>query len=323
MVARGLTAEGVDQVSAKRDRFNGRYVIGESRADGSGRTLTTKMNGIAMSYKTILVHIDASKRCLVRVDIAIRLAQQQEAHLVALNAIAPFEAPGYVMAEMGPEIIEAQRSVAANELARTEAEFNQQASAAGLRNVEWRSAIDDPVDAMTLHARYADLVVVGQTHASENWQVPADFPERLVLSAGRPVLILPYVGRFATIGNRILIAWKPSREATRAVTDAIPLLQRADNVHVMAMNPKAGEYGTVPGADIGLYLARHGVRVDVKTDYGAEIDVGNGLLSRAAELDADLIVMGGYGHSRLKEWVLGGATRTILESMTVPVLMSH
>jgi nucleotide-binding universal stress UspA family protein len=79
----------------------------------------------------------------------------------------------------------------------------------------------------------------------------------------------------------------------------------------------------VAGADIGLYLARHGVRVEVKTDHGAEIDVGNELLSRAADLDADLIVMGGYGHSRLKEWVLGGATRTILESMTVPVLMSH
>lgn len=276
-----------------------------------------------MSYKTILVHIDAGKRCLARVDVAISLAQQQDAHLVALNAIAPFKLPGYVMAELGPEIIEAQRGVAANELARTEAEFNQQASAAGLRNVEWRSAIDDPVDAMTLHARYADLVVVGQTDPSENLRVAADFPERLVLAAGRPVLILPYVGRFATIGKRILIAWKPSREATRAVTDAIPFLQRADNVHVMAMNPKAGEHGTVPGADIGLYLARHGVRVEVKMDYGAEVDVGNELLSRAADLGADLIVMGGYGHSRLNELVLGGATRTILESMTVPVLMSH
>jgi nucleotide-binding universal stress UspA family protein len=189
--------------------------------------------------------------------------------------------------------------------------------------VEWRSAVEDLVDAMTLHARYADLVVIGQTDASENSHVPADFPERLVLAGGRPVLILPAVGSFATIGKRILVAWNPSREATRAVTDAIPLLQRADNVHVMAVNPKAGEHGSVPGADIGLYLARHGVRVEIKADHGAEIDVGNELLSRAADLDADLIVMGGYGHSRLKEWVLGGATRTILESMTAPVLMSH
>jgi len=224
---------------------------------------------------------------------------------------------------MGPAIIEAQRLVASNEIARTESEFAKQASAAGLRNVEWRVAMDDPVDAMTLHSRYADLVVIGQSESSDDTHVPMDFPERLVLAAGRPVLILPSVGSFATIGKRILVAWNPSREATRAVTDSIPLLREADSVHIMAVNPKAGEHGAVAGADIGLYLARHGVRVEVKTDHGAEIDVGNELLSRAADLDADLIVMGGYGHSRMKEWVLGGATRTILESMTAPVLMSH
>jgi nucleotide-binding universal stress UspA family protein len=276
-----------------------------------------------MSYKTILVHVDPGKRSSARVEAAIRLARQFDAHLVALHVLMPFEPPGYVAVEMGPAIIEAQRAVAANDMARTEAEFTKQVSAAGLRNVEWRTAIDDPVDAMTLHARYADLIVIGQRDASDDSHIPADFPERLVLAAGRPVLILPSVGNFATVGKRILIAWNPSREATRAVTDAIPFLQRADTVHVMAVNPKAGEHGAVAGADIGLYLARHGVRVEVKTDHGAEIDVGNELLSRAADLDVDLIVMGGYGHSRLKEWVLGGATRTILESMTAPVLMSH
>jgi len=276
-----------------------------------------------MSYKTILVHLDLGKRCAARVEVAIRLARQHDAHLVALHALAPFEPPGYVMAEMGPAIIEAQKHTATIELARSESEFNKQASAGGLRNFEWRSAIDDPVDAMTLHARYADLIVIGQADDSDASNIAADFPERLVLAAGRPVLILPSAGSFPSIGKRILVAWNPSREATRAVTDSIPLLRLADSVHVMAVNPRRGDHGKVPGADIGLYLARHGVRVEVKTDQGAEIDVGNELLSRAADLDADLIVMGGYGHSRLKEWVLGGATRTILESMTAPVLMSH
>jgi nucleotide-binding universal stress UspA family protein len=276
-----------------------------------------------MSYKTILVHIDAGKRDSVRLEVAIRLARQHDAHLVALHALVPFDLPGYVAAEMGPAIIEVQRAVAANDMARTEAEFTKQVTAAGLRNVEWRTAVEDPVEAMTLHSRYADLVVIGQTDASDGSHVPPDFPERLVLAVGRPVLILPSVGSFATIGKRILVAWSPSREATRAVTDAIPFLQLADMVHVMVVNPKVGEHGAVAGADIGLYLARHGVRVEVKMDHGAEIDVGNELLSRAADLDADLIIMGGYGHSRLKEWVLGGATRTILESMTAPVLMSH
>jgi nucleotide-binding universal stress UspA family protein len=276
-----------------------------------------------MSYKTILVHIDTGSHCATRVEVAIRLARQHDAHLVALHAIAPFEPPGYVMAEMGPAIIEAQQHAAAAEMARTEAAFTKQASAAGFGNMEWRTAIDDAVDAMTLHARYADLVVIGQADASDGSHTAADFPERLVLAAGRPVLILPSAGAFPSLGKRILVAWNPSREATRAVTDAIPLLRLAENVQVMAVNPRSGEHGNVAGADIGLYLARHGVRVEVKSDRGAEIDVGNELLSRAADLDADLIVMGGYGHSRLKEWILGGATRTILQSMTVPVLMSH
>ena len=147
-----------------------------------------------MSYKTILVHIDPGKRCSARVDVAIRLALQHDAHLVALHAIAPFEPPGYVLAEMGPAIVDAQRAVAANELARSEAEFNKQVSAAGLRNVEWRSALDDLVDMMTLHARYADLAVIGQADAAQSAHVPADFPERLVLAAGRPVLIPPAPG---------------------------------------------------------------------------------------------------------------------------------
>ena len=276
-----------------------------------------------MGYKTILVHIDSGKRCATRVEAAIRLTQQHDAHLVALHAVAPFEPPDYVLADVGPAIAEANRKAMAADLARTEIEFMRQTSAASLRNVEWRTAIDDPVDAMTLHARYADLVVIGQTDASEDTNSATDFPERLVLAAGRPVLIIPSVGSFPVIGKRILVAWNPSREATRAVTDSIPLLRLASSVHVMAVNPKRGEHGKTPGADIGLYLARHGVRVEVKSDQGAEIDVGNELLSRAADLDVDLIVMGGYGHSRLKEWVLGGATRTILESMTAPVLMSH
>jgi nucleotide-binding universal stress UspA family protein len=276
-----------------------------------------------MSYKTILVHVDAGKRCPMRMDLAIQLARKHDAHLVGLHSLAPFEPPGYVMAEMGPAIIDAQRQIAAKELARAEAEFTRRVSAAGLAKVEWRSAADDPVEAVTLHARYADLVVIGQSDPSEDARLPLDFPERVVLGGGRPVLILPSAGSFTAVGKRILVAWNGSPEATRAVTDAIPLLQQADNVHIMAINPREEERAHVPGADIGLYLARHGVRVEIKTDQGAEIDVGNELLSRAADLDADLIVMGGYGHSRLKEWVLGGATRTILESMTAPVLMSH
>lgn len=277
-----------------------------------------------MSYKTILIHIDPGKRCATRVEAAIRLALQYDGHLVALYSLAPVIFPGYLMAQVGAEIIAAREKTVAEESARAEADFTRQALAAGLVNVEWRKTIDDPVDAMSMHARCADLVVIGQSDPADDSGVAPDFPERLVPAAGRPVLILPKIGSFPTIGKRVLIAWNASREATRAVTDAIPLLKLADNVSVMTIDPKQGEHGnSIPGTDIALYLARHGVQVEVKTDYAADIDVGNEMLSRATDLSADLIVMGCYGHSRLKEWVLGGATRTILESMTTPVLMSH
>lgn len=276
-----------------------------------------------MGYKTILVHIDPGKRCATRVDVAIRMAIQHEAHLVALYALVPFVLPGYLIAQVGSQVIETQKNAAVQEMVHAEAAFTKQSSNAGLTDIEWRSALIDPVDAMLMHARYTDLVVIGQNDPADDSGTALDFPERMVLSSGRPVLILPSIGSFPTVGKRILIAWNASHEATRAVTDAIPLLRLADNVNVMAINPEHGVHGSVPGTEIALYLARHGVHIEVKTDHGAEIDVGNEILSRAADYDADLIVMGGYGHSRLKEWVLGGATRTILESMTVPVLMSH
>ena len=149
------------------------------------------------------------------------------------------------------------------------------------------------------------------------------FRERLILTAGRPVLILPEAGDLPCIGKRIIVAWNASREAAQAVKNAIPFLKLADEVFVVTVHPKADEHDNISTEQIVQYLFRHGVRVEVKVDRGVEIDVGNELLSRASDLSADLLVMGCYGHSRVREWVLGGTTHTILESMTIPVLMSH
>jgi nucleotide-binding universal stress UspA family protein len=136
---------------------------------------------------------------------------------------------------------------------------------------------------------------------------------------------VPYAGRFATAGQRVLIAWDAGREAARAVSDALPLLKRADTVEVAVFDPERGrrEHGEQPGADVALYLTRHGVKVSVARQSGANFVVGAQILSRAADTGADLVVMGAYGHSRVRELVLGGVTRIMLESMTVPVLMSH
>lgn len=276
-----------------------------------------------MSYKTILVHIDAGKRWPARVHAAIGIARQYDAHLVGLNALTSVELPGYVVAATGgASVLDIQKRFASEQAARAEAEFSKAISAAGLA-AEWRSSELDAADAVTLHGRYADLLVIGQPWAKDHTGIGRDFAERVIFEAGRPVLMVPYAGKFDAIGKRVLIGWNASREATRAITDAIPVLQQADMVQVIVINPIAGEHGAVPGSDIALYLSRHGVKVEVFTDHSKNIDVGNEMLSRAADFGADLIVMGAYGHSRFREMMLGGASRTIIKAMTVPVLLSN
>ena len=276
-----------------------------------------------MTYKTILVHVDNGKYCPARVDMAVRIARRFDAHLVGLHALTALRLPAYAVAEAGATLIEAQRAIAREQASRAEAIFRKATNSAGLPSVEWRVAADDAVDATTLHGRYADLIVLGQPRSNDGSGVEPDFPERVAMAAGRPVLMVPYAGSFENVGKRALVAWNAGREATRAVTDAIPLLREAEQVNVVVFNPEGAAHGAVPGADIGLYLARHGVKVEVAYHRANDIDVGNQLLSRVADLGSDLIVMGAYGHSRMRELIMGGATRTVLQSMTAPVLLSH
>ncbi len=275
-----------------------------------------------MSYKTILVHVDAGARSAARIEIAIRLAGQFDAHLVALHALTRADLPAYLVAEAGISIVDKQKRLLATQASRAESAFRQAVSAAGWTKSEWRASAEDALDEVALHARYADLLVLGQP-AEDDADVDRDFAERAVLSAGRPTLVIPYAGSFPTIGTRALVAWNGSREATRALTDAIPMLERSSVVYVMVFDADVRRHGDDPGADVALYLARHGIRVEVMRERAVDIDVGNKILSRAADLSIDLIVMGAYGHWRLREWVTGGVTRTLLDSMTVPTLMSH
>lgn len=199
------------------------------------------------------------------------------------------------------------RALAESQQARLVGIGEAAAAADGL--AEWRR-IHGRKD-LPLYARYADLTVMGQGDAVTD----------MVMSVGRPILVVPHHGSFLGVGRHPLVAWNASREATRAVFDALPILRRAGLVTLMTLD--AEDDDRVPGADISLALARHGVRVEVVHSTVGGIDPGNALLSRAADCGADLLVMGAYGHSPLREKVLGGATRHILDHMTVPVLLSH
>ncbi|HLE67398.1 MAG TPA: universal stress protein [Burkholderiales bacterium] len=277
-----------------------------------------------MSYKTILLHLDTDKRVAERMELAFKLAETFDAHLIGLFALSAPRIPSYALAEAGPVLVEVEARHRAEAARKAETAFRAAAAQHG-RSTEWRATARDALGAATLNARYADLVVIGQHEPGNSSGVTPDFAEELVLSAGRPVLLVPYAGHFAQVGRRVLVAWNAGQEAARAVTDALPLLARASMVQVVAFNPGKGEadHGDIPGADIGLVLARHGVKVSVAQQQSDEVDIGNQLLSRAADMEADLIVMGAYGHSRVRELVLGGVTRTLLDTMTVPALMSH
>lgn len=280
-----------------------------------------------MSYKTLVALVDNGAPRAQRLEVAFELAGRHDAHLVGLYAPGPPVIPSSALAEIGPAAMEA---ISRNRNRATEAarELFREASARHPAiKCEWRVSHGDAIAAACLSARYADLVIAGQPQFRDEGAtgLPPAYAADLVLSAGRPVLFVPYAGRFPAIGKRVLVAWNASPEAARAVTDAIPMLKGAAEVEVVAFDPDgfAAHHGEVPGADIALFLARHGVKVTVSQQAGAGMEVGLQLLSRAADRGSDLIVMGGYGHSRLREWVLGGATRTLLETMTVPVLMSH
>lgn len=270
-----------------------------------------------MSYKTILVHLDDRPRRAARLALAFTLAARFEAHLIALFALEATRIPSYALAEAGPLVQEIEARRRAEAARAAEAEFHQAERRADAK-AEWRLSTADALAALRLSARYADLVVAGQP------EDPSDqaFAAELVLGAGRPVLFVPYAGRFADAGKRVLVAWNASREAARAVSDALPLLARANAVEIVAFTP-GGDHGEVPAADMALYLARHGVKATAARNVAPGMDIGARILTRAADADADLIVMGAYGHSRLRELALGGATRTLLEAMTIPVLMAH
>ena len=262
-----------------------------------------------MSLKDLLVIADNDPTYAARLDIALAVAAEHDAHLTGLYVMPPPLAPI-------SELEDAARRVAAV--------FAERAGRTTV-STDWRVAEGDIVRVASEQARYADLTVLPQGidlgFASADL---ARLPQELALGVGRPVLVIPRHGSFPKVGGRVLVAWNGSREATRAVHDALPLLRRAEQVTILSINPDAAAERRLPGAHVSRHITRHGVTVQATpTITGADVAVGDLLLSYVADHDIDLVVMGAYGHTRLREMVLGGATRTLLRHMTVPVLMSH
>ena len=276
-----------------------------------------------MALKDILVAVDDGESAAARVAFAVRLADRCDAHLTGLYVTTAPDIPAYVMAQLPPEARALQAEDAKKRAQAAAAMFEESIAGSGLvSRSQWMSEHGVPAERAALLGRYADLVVAGQDEpeTSTIGRVPA---ADLVLSGGRPVMVVPYAFRADNIGRHILVAWNGSREAARAVADALPLLEAAERVTVLAVDPDDYALGDAPGADIALHLARHGITVEAARIDSQGLNPADVLLNRVADLSADMIVMGAYGRSKVRELILGGVTHDILRHMTVPVLMSH
>ncbi len=272
-----------------------------------------------MSMTTMLVHITAGDDSAQRLETAITLARDHAARLIGLFVTPRTDIPAYAQAFVGNEFIQAQRQAATEEADTAEAAFRDRVTEDDIA-AEWRAEIGDAHHLVPLHARYADLAMVG---LGGNGSMFTHLSEAVILDAGRQVIVVPDACATRPIGTRIMVAWNGSRQAARAAHDALPLLKKAELVTVLTVNAEDDSH--LPGADIAALLAHHGIRVDV-AETASSIGVlgaGTALMSWAGANDIDLMVMGAYGHSRAREWVIGGATRSVLDDAAIPVLMSH
>jgi nucleotide-binding universal stress UspA family protein len=278
-----------------------------------------------MSYKDMLVQVDSSASSGERVDVAIKLARAFDAHLIGLYVAALAPIHQYAEADFGPDLVEAHDKYMREAADEAERKFRSGIEAASVKS-EWRRMEGNLPELVLLNSRYVDLVVLGQRDPERlDPGTSPELPEHVILDVGRPVLVVPRSGSFPTVGEKVLVAWTPSRGAVRGVNDALPLLQRAKQVKVLAVNPEIGlgGHGEEPGADIALHLARHGVNAEASHVINAEKRFGITLLAEAEKFGADLIVCGAFGRSRFRELVLGGVTRRLLTEAKIPVLFSR
>lgn len=280
-----------------------------------------------MNLRSLLVHLDASPASVSRTQLALQIARERDCHLVGLAPTGLIEAP-----PPGAPGASAEESMAlARDSLRDQAEqaaarFGEQCRAAGVKSFE--TVVDEAqrCSSIVAHAHCSDLTVLSQADAAgAQHKQDQEMVEQVVLYSPRPTLVVPHAGRFAHVGRRILLAWDDSREAARAAADALPLLCHASVVQVVQWNEPglAVSQKTQPRLEaFRRWLMWHGVPAEVHVETTGT-DITHAIRARAIDERADLVVMGAYGHSRWAERVMGGATRGLLTSMTVPVLMSH
>ncbi|MFT5445795.1 MAG: nucleotide-binding universal stress UspA family protein [Gammaproteobacteria bacterium] len=294
----------------------------EEMAQASEIEAAQVLRGAAMAMANLAVHVDHDSQCQVGLDLAVALAQRCDAHLCGVYVDSVPMAPELMAMSAAPVLID---TIVREQNERADAahkRFDDALAATGLQ-CSFRRGAGPRFAALSEHARYADLMIISQEQKSVS--AIGGFADYVVMESGRPVLMVPYIGAPLPIGGLAVVAWDGSREAARAVSDALPLLAMAQQVQVVIIEPQdtALYAADLPGVQLCEHLARHNLKTEAKVLRGGADSAGGQLLSHVADVSANLVVMGAYGHSRLREMVLGGVTRHMLQHMTVPVLMSH
>ena len=280
-----------------------------------------------MSFKTILTHCNDKRRIETLLPPIVNLAEKFQAHLIGLSVVPPVAVISTGMPDGPPIVVDDHCKLYREESPAMKSAFETATRGRAFVS-EWR---DDEADALGVadrvlqYARAVDLVVAAQRDPQWAGTERLDIADRLAMESGRPVLIVPNAGTHAGVGEKVLVAWNARREAVRSVFDALPILQRAKEVKVVWVNPQSEHElaQDIPAADICATLARHGVKCEATEQVQPSVGVGETLLAGAKDMGADLLVMGCYGHTRLREFVFGGASRHVLAHMPLPVLMSH
>jgi nucleotide-binding universal stress UspA family protein len=279
-----------------------------------------------MSYKTILVHFNDVRRANRLAAASVEIARSFASHLVGLHVFPAYRLKPPVPLPIGGDVIGRIKAQIREETNQIATVF-QDATVSQPFVAEWRSVTTEhrePVQVVLDHARAADLVIASQVDPDWDLRDILDFPERLAIEGGRPVLVVPNARAMVGIPRRVVVGWKPCREAARALFDALPLLKAADEVELLMFETgQQPPEGRLPNSAIEAALARHGVKVTTSNREASDASVGEELCLHAIEKHADLLVLGAYGHSRLRELAFGGVTRHVLREMTVPVLFSH
>ena len=273
--------------------------------------------------RDIVVNLNVGAKASPVGDFAISVAAAFNAHLTGItflyDPVVPVSSVGPLPAEV---IVTQQDYQVAVRAARERFAAASESAGVTAEPVTLSASVVGVGDQFGKIARRFDLAVVDQAESGTN-AVQGVIVEAALFDAGRPVICVPFIQKEPLKLDRVMVCWDGSRAAARAIGDAMPLLQRAGRVEVVIVTKERGKQDQIEGADMGEHLARHGLNVEVKRIPTGDIDVAAMLLSHAADEGIDFIVMGGYGHSRLREFVLGGVTRSILQSMTAPLLMSH